>query len=191
MKFIRPQSIQLLTIVFVLMITMMVMQKIHAKGFSEKQIQAVIKNPQVTINNIDIKDIEIESTDQNLLALYPLTCDIWSGFEFEECLALEGNQVFFSVEGDYDYDGFSEQYHTGYAQFESGNWAKYLLVLDHQLEVLMFKVIELDGLTDSYNFTGIFINNNQLYWVECISCDVIYSIRMFDAKKQNTLAYTD
>ncbi|MCJ8312859.1 MAG: hypothetical protein HRU38_05080 [Saccharospirillaceae bacterium] len=186
MKFIRPQSIQLLTIIFILMITMMVVQKNHAKGLSEKQIQAVIKNPQVTINNIDIKGI-----DQNLLVIYPLTCDIWSGFEFEECLELEGNQVFFSVEGDYNYDGFDEQYHTGYAQFESGKWVKYLLVLDHQLEVLMFKVIELDGLTDYYNFTGIFINNNQLYWVECISCDVIYAIRMFDAKKQKTLAYTD
>ena len=184
MNSIKPHYIQMIIIASILMVTMMVVQKTQAKGFNERQMKSVLENPQVTINNIDIKSI-----DKNLEALYPLTCDVWSGFEFEECLALEEDQVFFSVEGDYDYDGFKEQYQTGYAQFESGKWAKYLLVLDHQLDVVTFKVIELDGLTDYYNFTGIFINDSQLYWVECISCDVIYSIRMFDGEQQDALAY--
>jgi len=168
------------------MITVMSFQKSHAKGFSKKQMQSVLKNPQVTINNIDIKSI-----DKALELLYPLSCDVWSGLEFEECLELEENQVFFSVEGDYDFDGVTEQYHTGYAKFESGKWAKYLLMLDDQLEVMTFKVIELESLNDYYNFTGIFINDNQLYWVECISCDVIYAIRMFDGEEQKSLAYTE
>ena len=185
MNSIKPQSIQLIIVASLLLLSLMVIQKSHAKGFSEKQMESVLKHPQITINNIDIKSI-----DKSLEALYPLTCDVWSGFEFEECLALEENDVFFSVMGDYNFDGFVEQYQTGYAQFESGKWAKYLLVLNHQLDVVAFKVIELEGLNDYYNFTGIFINDSQLYWVECISCDVIYSIRMFDGEKQDALAYT-
>ncbi|BCE03645.1 hypothetical protein [Marinicellulosiphila megalodicopiae] len=181
----NPRNIRIIISTTVMLVLLLVMQKNYATGFNEIQMNSALSNPQFTINNIDIKHI-----DESLAAIYPLSCDVWSGFEFEECLALEENDVFFQVEGDYNYDGLNEQYHTGYAQYESGQWVKYLLVLNHQLDVVAFKVIELDGLTDEYNFTGIYQTDSQVYWVECISCDVIYAIKVFEGN-ENFVAATD